>query len=384
MQNQIAYLSEWGNSELDFKKQGQVESISTHFIVTALLVNKSDLPEIIPILEAVRTRYFGGASIGSEAVGNDHEKRKQILEDLDEIGFKIIAIIVDKRQLVGQGLHFKGSLFKFLHGLTDRELYSIYPDLEMSISLPMDESFMKGFIGYVQQNHISNLFNQSDFGFAAIQETLMVQTASFIAETLARCYDETVITDQRGDFIEILKSKVLSVKFWPDTFEHTLANKPEPGPSYDPLLAELSIKLANGFFNRKSSDRAQQAIDQISCLGYLLFHFKHINPTRYITSFELIEHVRARRGKNVSLHYFQTKVIAPLRDAGVLIASSSRGYKLPASHQDLYDFIGHSNTIIEPMLSRVKKFRDQIVMATDGKLDVLAADEFKLIRKVVL
>jgi len=94
-------------------------------------------------------------------------------------------------------------------------------------------------------------------------------------------------------------------------------------------------------------------------------------------------HVGARRGKNVSLHYFQTKVIAPLRDAGVLVASSSRGYKLPASKQDLYDFVSHSNTIIEPMLSRVKKFRDQIVRATDGKLDILAADEYKLIRKVV-
>lgn len=384
MQNQIAYLSEWGNSELDFKKQGQVESISTHFIVTALLVNKSDLPEIIPILEAVRTRYFSGASIGSEAVGNDHEKRKQILEDLDEIGFKIIAIIVDKRQVIAQGLRFKHSFFKFMHGLADRELSGTFPDLEMSTSLPADESFMKGFIGYMQQNHITNLFNESTFGFTAVQDNVLVQTASFIAGTLARCYDETVITDQRGDFIEILKSKVLTVKFWPDTFESSLGNQPETGPSYDPLLAELSIKLANGFLSRKSSNRSQQATDQVSCLGFLLFHFKHINPTRYITSFELIEHVRARRGKNVSLHFFQTKVIAPLRDAGVLIASSSRGYKLPASHQDLYDFIGHSNTIIEPMLSRVKKFRDQIVKATDGKLDVLAADEFKLIRKVVL
>ncbi|WP_041734989.1 hypothetical protein [Dyadobacter fermentans] len=77
-------------------------------------------------------------------------------------------------------------------------------------------------------------------------------------------------------------------------------------------------------------------------------------------------------------------MIAQLRDAGVLIASSSRGYKLPASQGDLYDFVSHSNTIIAPMLSRVKRFHDQVHMATSGKIDILEHDEFSLIRKVIV
>ncbi|SDH45411.1 hypothetical protein SAMN04487996_13813 [Dyadobacter soli] len=97
-----------------------------------------------------------------------------------------------------------------------------------------------------------------------------------------------------------------------------------------------------------------------------------------------MEHIRARTGNKVSLHYFQTKVIAQLREAGVLIASSSRGYKLPASETDLDDFVSHSNTIISPMLSRVKRFRDQVHTATSGEIDILAHDEYALIRKVVV
>lgn len=143
------------------------------------------------------------------------------------------------------------------------------------------------------------------------------------------------------------------------------------------------VKLANDFLHRKALNQAPHIIDQITSLSYLVFHFRHINPTRYISSFEIMEHIKARRGKAVSLHYFQTKVIAPLRDAGVLIASSSRGYKLPASEADLYDFINHSNAIIEPMLSRVKKFRDQIALATNGKTDILDRKEYQLIRKVL-
>ncbi|MCF2501378.1 hypothetical protein [Dyadobacter chenhuakuii] len=384
MHHHTAFLSEWGNNTLDFSKKGPSGSLpTTHFIVTALIMDKADHVAVLAVLEAVSKRHFDGGPIDSEKTGNDHVKRKDVLEDLEELPFQVFSVIVDKRQLIGEGLRYKGSFYKFLHGLADRELFRIFPDLEMVTGQTGDETFMKGFITYVQQNHIANLFNESSFGFVASQDSPVVQAANFIAGTLARCYDETVITDQRGEFIEILKRKVLTIRFWPDAFAHNLISQPEPGPSFDPLLSELSVNLANDFLHRKSADKAPQAIDQVSSLSYLLFHFRHISPTRYITSFELMEHIRARRGKNVSLHYFQTKVIAPLRDAGVLIASSSRGYKLPASEQDLYDFVGHSNTIIEPMLSRVKRFRDQIHMATDGKIDVLAADEYKVIRKVI-
>ena len=35
------------------------------------------------------------------------------------------------------------------------------------------------------------------------------------------------------------------------------------------------------------------------------------------------------------------------------------------------------------MLSRVKRFRDQIHIATSGKIDVLVADEYRMIRKMI-
>jgi hypothetical protein len=108
-----------------------------------------------------------------------------------------------------------------------------------------------------------------------------------------------------------------------------------------------------------------------------------MDPTRYISSFELIEHIKARRGKSVKLHYFQTKLIAPLRDEGVLIASSYRFYKLPSFEADLFAFINHSNTIIQPMLMRVKKFRDQIRLATDVELDILDKEEYDIICKLM-
>src|SRR4051812_18290623 len=117
MQQQTAYLSEWGNNTLDFSKKTPSGLLATtHFIVSAIIPANPGAPELQTILEAVNQRHFNGGRIDSEAVGNDHNRRKEILEDLDEIDFRIFALILDKRQLSGQGLRFKGSLFKFMHG----------------------------------------------------------------------------------------------------------------------------------------------------------------------------------------------------------------------------------------------------------------------------
>ncbi|MEO6282421.1 MAG: hypothetical protein ABIO93_03475 [Dyadobacter sp.] len=126
---------------------------------------------------------------------------------------------------------------------------------------------MKGFVRYIEQNHISNLFNESSFGFVGFQDDVLVQTAAYMAGTLARCYDETVITDHRNDFIEILRRKPLSIQFFPDTFGNSIALPSASSPDYDQALATLSTNFANDFLHQKSLSPVPQVKNQVSCLG---------------------------------------------------------------------------------------------------------------------
>ncbi len=377
--SRVAYLADWGDSGLDFTKR----ETKTHFIVAALTLPQQNVSKAEEIAWQVQKKYFDTSPVWSDEIGNNHSLRTKALAELMQAPFWIFALVVDKRQLVSQGLRYRGSFYKFLHGLADRELYRVFPDLQMLAAEKGDEGFMDGFVKYVHRRHIPNIFNQAAFGFANPKDRILVRAAEFLAETLAHCYDETLIGPQRHTFTELLKPKILTMKFWPDAFEPSLVTTELDGEQYNATLADLSVNLATDYIHRRAHSPAPQVIDQTTCLAYLVFHFRHMDPTRYIASREIMEHIRARRGKAVSLHYFQTKVIAPLRDAGILIASSSRGYKLPACEADLYNFISHSNTIIEPMLSRVKKFRDQVRLATDGRLDLLERGEYDMIRKVL-
>lgn len=379
MHNHIAFLDEWGNNGLDFTKR----QVSTHFIVVALIMTREKLTEAREQAETVRKRCFQMGPIKSSKVGDDAKRRKLVLSTLLEAPFQIFALVVDKRQLVGEGLRYKTSFFKFLHSLADRELYRTFPNLELVADTHGSETFMEGFVKYVQARHIPNLFNQSTFGFVNDQSDVLVQAADFVAGTLARCYDETVMSDQRQAFIELLSPKLLTLKYWPDVFTPSLVQATLDQTQYNPVLADLGTNLAQDYIHRKLTSRSPQEIDQLTCLNYLIFHFRHIDPTRYISSRELIEHIREKRGIVVSIHYFQTRVIAPLRDAGVLIASSAKGYKLPACERDLYDFVNHSNTIIQPLLSRINKCRDQIRLATDGTIDILERPEYDSLRRLI-
>jgi hypothetical protein len=78
-----------------------------------------------------------------------------------------------------------------------------------------------------------------------------------------------------------------------------------------------------------------------------------------------------------------SKVIAMLRNKGVIISSSTKGYKLPANEGDLYAFLKHNNSIIKPMIDRIKICRDSIKAATLNKLDILNKPEFEYLKKVL-
>ncbi|GAB3901345.1 DUF3800 domain-containing protein [Spirosoma agri] len=380
MNDYIAYLAEWGDNGLDFTPPGrrsdQSGPVSTHFIVTAITLRKEQLHEAESQVEAVRQRFFQTGAIESASVGSDDKLRRSILEQLLTVPFQIFALVVDKRELRGEGFYHKSSFYKFLHGLADRELYRSFPNLELVAGRHGDERFMQGFVQYVHDRHVPTLFNQASFRFVNSQASVLVQTADFVAGTLARCYDETVLSPERTSFVQLLRPKLLTLKYWPDVFTPVVAQSIPEQTNYNAGLAELCVGLGQDFLHRKLASRSPQEVDQVTCLQYLLFHFRHVDPSRYISSRELMAHMGERRGNSPTLHYFQTRVIAPLRDAGVIIASSTKGYKIPSCESDLYDFINHSNTIIQPLLSRIRKCRERIRLATGGAIDLLDREEY--------
>ncbi len=180
------FINEFGNFGFNFD---EVET-STHFIVTAIIVEKEYIKTLETQVEQVRKRYFPTGEIKSSSIKNDITRIK-ILTALKDLNFHIFVVVVDKRQLYTHGgLGYKQSFYKFLNGLLHSELFRAFPKFKMVADEQRDSSFMKSFSNYFYERHIPNLFNESEFGFENSKNSLLIQLADFIAGILAKGFDE--------------------------------------------------------------------------------------------------------------------------------------------------------------------------------------------------
>ena len=378
MKDQIAFIDESGNFGFDFKKPG----VSTHFIVTSIIVDKLDLSLLENDLEKVRARYFQTGEIKSSGVGNDDRRRIIVLKEIVKTPFHIFSIVFDKRLLTGKGFQYKSVFFKYLHGFVDRELFRTFPEIKIVADQYGSKEFQESFLKYIRSKHVPDLFKQSDFRFTDSKSELLVQLADFISGTLGKCFNAPDISPGRSDFLKIIEPRIINVEFWPKTYIRYSYNIEKDFKNFDKIIADLGINLANQFIKEHEKYKHPLEFDQINCLNYLLFYFQNISPLQYVTTKSIMSSINYYRKNDIAMHYFRSKVIAKLRDWGVIISSCNHGYKLPANNKDLFDFVSHSNSYIKPMIDRIAKCRNRVKLATKNKVDILDHDAFMYLKEI--
>jgi hypothetical protein len=320
----------------------------------------------------------------SRSVGSDHDRRLRVLRDLTSLPFHAYVLAVDKRRITSEGLRYKGSFYKYLYGLLYSRLYRVFPDLRISNDQIEGRKFMEEFEAYVRRRHIPDLFNQSSFRFAHSGSTLLLQLADFIGGSVARAYKREAASERAAELMKALGRHIIDVEEWPRIpWERERHSRREPGRGYDQTIAALSENLAQVFVDENERKATPRVRDQVHFLRFLLFYFRHIDSRAYVSTREIMRNLNEGQGRTLTEHYFRTRVVAMLRDQGLLIASSpkGKGLKLPASEQDLNDFVRSSSTVIEPMLSRVRRCRDQVRLATRNGIDILDQPDFGYLRE---
>ena len=118
-----------------------------------------------------------------------------------------------------------------------------------------------------------------------------------------------------------------------------------------PNVSNIYFRKALAFKQKfENKDADENSKKQIAVLDYLLFRFMNNSVRRYISTQELQNDLERKGFERLSTQSFRNRIIAKLRDHGVIIASSNKGYKLPSKKSEVEDFIKKTQGIIEPML----------------------------------
>ena len=378
---QIAFIDEYGDSSLHTEKSG----VSTHFIVTAVIVKRDDLSNVRQTVAIIRDEHYPRGELKSSKVSKNDHKRLNILQALAKVPAHYYSIVIDKRDIdKNSGLIYKKPFLKFLNGLLHSRLFRVYPNLLVVADQHGHPEFMDGFKKYVESRHVPDFFLNAEFSFVASHNEVMIQVADIVAGTLARVYDAKKLSGNARQFLSAMEAQTLGIDEWPPKYNNQTCNiNVDEDTQIDRTIQQMAVTHAILFIRENMDSKDETAQYQVETLKYLIYAAKFLNPSHYVSTKRLLEVMEQFCGSQMTGHFFRSNVIAPLRDRSLLIASSSTGYKLPKGRSDLMRTVDQFDNIIGPMLSRLTKARNEVRLGTKGLFDLLGDAKHEKLREII-
>ena len=369
-----AYIDESGNHDLATEKEGA----SDYFLVLAIIAEDADVPSLEAEVQHIRRTFFGAGEMKSSRVKDD--RRVRILEALAPLDFKFYAIAVDKSRVdKDSGLGYKKSFIKFANGLLYKALFQNLRDVKIIADAHGGAPFIKSFKLYMDVHHKPDLFSRTSVDIVNSKDQILVQLADFMVGTAARLYEDKASATFRQVFLDFLRAKRIRVDEWPPRFE-VVHETVEHRSERDTEVRSIALRSAERFIAEDSDEGDVEGQIQHCVLSYLLFRARFPTAGDFISTQELIQHLSAQGFSDVSTHYLRSRIVSRLRDRGVIIASSARGYKIPGSYADVVGFAELVEGIVSPLLERLQRANDIFALGSGGKVSFLDENRFAKLR----
>ena len=360
----IAYIDECGSYGFDFEKEGT----STYYVLCAIIVKNDNINKVHAEFDKVK-KNNGLANTELKSSGIDDTRRLRIMNQLLHLDFRIALFIADKKKFKeGSPLtEYKKSFIKFLNQHLYNLLYSAYPRLKILQDETGWPEFQESFKKYVEDHRPDyNLFNQYDFDMVNSKDEVLIQLADFIGGSITK----SLLGKSSVNYIEMLQGKITTTEYFPFEHEPYWGRLNPVDCNYNSNVFSIAIKSVNNFISKYEGEVADERKMQIAVLRYLKMYVFQIDPKNYVYSDELIRIVYDNTRIWITKNTLFRKVIAQLRDEGVILASCNKGYKIPVSVEDLMTYLNQTMSIVGPMIQRMDKCRKLVKQGTDGNLDL--------------
>ncbi|HHY09353.1 MAG TPA: hypothetical protein GX528_02175 [Firmicutes bacterium] len=372
--HKIAYVYEIGDMDLDLTKPGA----APYFVLCAVIVEPGETKRLLQGIGKIRELELDGAELIANAVNRG--QRFRILKGLLDLPFRVISLVVDKGEiypdLAPAGGHNFGA---YVAEMWETALKQSFSNLKMVVDQDLADSFINSFQNYMQKKK-GLLFNPYPMGPKRIEECSLLQLARFLTETIAAGYGPTAARHYRA-YLNFLQDKIITKKILPRSYSEYLREETTKLENFAADIAAWCIKAALNYLNEHEGSVLLEELNRVIVVDRLLFQLQ-VNAGEYLGTNKLKELIRTTSGLNYTNQQFRANIIAPLRDAGVIIASSVHGYKIPVTAEEVYSYSSQILNMVYPMLTRLQQCRESILRATGGKMDIMADPEYKRIKEL--
>lgn len=360
----VAYVDESGSYGFDFSKDGT----SKYYILTAVIVETERLEEFHQAIEEVK-KTNGLANTEMKSSNLSDSKRNRIMNQLLSLKIRLAILVADKQRFMeGTPLtEYKSVFIKHMNGRLYNMLYNVYPKLKIYMDETGWPEFQETFKDYVKREQKQmNMFNEYDFDLLDSKDEILIQVADVIGGSIAKHF----LDSNAPNYLEMVKGKIIVYQEFPGVFEPYWGSAKPEDYHYDETIYTLAVKNAKDFIERHKNEKGDDVQRQIVVLRYLLFYVSSVSSTKFVYADELTEVIYQATGRRIRKDYLFRRIIAPLRDEGIILSSCSQGYKIPISVADIVTYMNQQTSIVGPMLHRMGICRNMIKAGTDNNLDV--------------
>lgn len=371
-----AYIDECGSFGFDLDNEGT----SRYYILCSVVVKNSDIPQMEDAIREIKRRYgLGNTELKSSTIGNNYVRRSKLIADLSLVPFRVVLLVADKQAFFRDSplALYKQTFVKHLHQRLYNMLYSTYPKLHIIEDDFGTSEFQESFKRYVREKWPRSLFSMYEFDYTDSKNSLLVQLADFIGGTIGKVYTDA----DAPNYMEVLKGKIISMEHFPTETAPYFGNARPGDQQYDKDIFDLAVYRARSFIQQNESSEEIEKKLQVALLQRLFYYAQCVDARKYVSSNELRAYLEERVGLRVRPNYLYRRIIAPLRDDGVILASSSHGYKIPISVKDIVTYFNQTHTVVSPMLHRMELCRNLIKQQTHNALDILDDPAFARYKK---
>lgn len=371
-----AFIDESGSPDLDTTKSGN----RRHYIICAIKITEDSLKNLTESVEDIRKRNFQKGEIKSSSVSpKKGSRRAKILSEIQNLDFSYYALVVDKERLFkDSGLAFKKSFIKFFSGKVCSTLMSHHETAHIIADTHGYPEFQIELKNYIEGK--KDLFTEtSTFRTLDSKSHVLVQLADFIAGTTSHIYEKTASQEVKEAYRSLVE-KCVKLDSW--TSHPNQSERHYDPTGIDDEIKYHAIRQARIFINNNQNTSDPDIKKQVICLNQILINAIFNSQTDYTSTYELRSYLSAV-GLETTEQAIRSTIIAKLRDAGVIIASSQKGYKIPQSFSDMKDFIERVDGIVIPLLQRLNKARFSYLQESNNKIDIITGTKYLNLEKIL-
>jgi hypothetical protein len=375
MERLSVFVDESGDEHLNI-----ASGASKSYVLAAVIIKDEMLQSVTAAADLVRRRYFQAGEMKSSGIGNNAQRRKVVLQALSELDFHVVAFCVPKQQLGAESpFRFRSVFLKYTAGRLCMHL-----PRKQQVQVIFDgkgrAKFKDEFKAYLENRFPrDDLFQSISFSSIDSKECLPVQVADIFAGSIAKKYE------RHGSASDLEISAILNGKTtaweWPTSRNWGSSVVHEDGEELDVVVYREALRRATNFLDIVH-DESDDIRLRCVFLKWLIDHSAR-DDQEFMLSDEIRRRFRHELGVELDGQALRNRIVGPLRDSDLLIASSSKGYRLPGSVKDIRGYVDLCSTQIPPALARVRRARDIIRSSTIGELDILAGDHLTELRKAV-